>query len=170
MPFFNSTRTLITFSLSCCALLFSSASWSADQVMPNLFGVRMDDSLFSTSQLPKRPRVVNFFWVGCEPCRKELPLLARKEKQYSNVDFIAVHLEPNNQGEDYPLSAIRAYIDSLPAAPRHTIRVTKRMKDELGIQAYPMTALVAADGKIEKLLTGLTPKVQKTLEAWLKRQ
>lgn len=170
MPFFNSTRTLSTFVLAFCALLFGSASWAADQVMPSLFGVRMDDSLFSTSQLPKRARVVNFFWVGCEPCRKEIPLLARKEKQYPNVDFVLVHLEPNSKGEDYPLSEIRAYINSLPAAPANTIRVTKRMKEELGIQAYPMTALVAADGKIDKLLTGLTPEVQQTLETWLKRQ
>ena len=29
------------------------------------------------------------------PCKKELPLLAKKEAQYPNVQFIAVHAETN---------------------------------------------------------------------------
>ena len=150
---------------------FSSHALNVGDVFPELVGRYMNDDGFYSSDLPSGVKVVNFFWVECQPCKKELPLLARKQAQYPQVSFVAAHPEPDPEtGEDYPLSAIKAFVDRLPAAPRHTVALTHRAKEQYGIDAYPITLLINAEDKVEAVLRGLDTNTINTLERWLRQQ
>lgn len=138
---------------------------------PELIGKYLNDDGFYSSDLPSGVKVVNFFWVECQPCKKELPLLARKQAQYPQVSFVAAHPEPDPEtGEDYPLSVIKTFVDRLPAAPRHTVALTHRAKEQYGIDAYPITLLINAEDKVEAVLRGLDANTVNTLERWLRQQ
>ena len=54
------------------------------EAAPNIFGRTLDNNLFRLSDITN-PVVVNFFWVECKPCVKEMPELAKLEKSYPNV-------------------------------------------------------------------------------------
>ena len=149
----------------------NSHGLKAGDAFPELMGRYMNGNGFYSSDLPSGAKVVNFFWVECQPCKKELPLLARKQAQYPDVSFIAAHPEPDPEtGEDYERSVIKAFVDGLPAAPRHTIALTHRAKEQYGIDAYPITLLINAEDKVEAVLRGLDTNTINTLERWLRQQ
>ena len=79
-----------------------------------------DSSLFSFKAYLKqaeKPIVLNFFWVECKPCRKELPHLAQLEQQYGDkAQFLAVHSGLRTKtGMNYNQQQVQKFIDSLPA-------------------------------------------------------
>ena len=77
--------------LGLCLSLLVSCSSLAESAF-NFYGVSVaDGQLFSMRALKERPKVVNFFWVECQPCKQELPELAQLQQTYPSVVFLALH-------------------------------------------------------------------------------
>ncbi len=140
-------------------------------ISPQVIGRDISNNLFALTRLAKKPKVINFFWVECKPCQKELPLLAKKEVKYPNVLFSAVHAELNQStGSNYNIEDIQAFAKKLKAHPKSMVLGSNRIKRQFGIMGFPATVLLSADNKVEKILYGFNNKTVKQLEAWLNKQ
>ena len=68
--------------LALCLTSLGVTALEIGQTAPQIVGRDVSKALFALSRMDAKPKVLNFFWVGCLPCKKEIPLLAEKEKQY----------------------------------------------------------------------------------------
>jgi len=139
--------------------------------LPNIVGKNMDGSIFSLSRAEKKPKIVNFFWVLCEPCKKEMPMLSKKEKKFSNVSFYSVHAEANpDTSENYKIKDIKSFLKKLTGYPDNVILGSDRLKHVYSIKALPVTFLVNKENVVENILTGYNIKTVKKMESWLIKQ
>jgi thiol-disulfide isomerase/thioredoxin len=151
--------------LSVCLVvsLFFSVNASAEQAF-NFFGRLLPDGqFFSLDSLGNRPKVINFFWVNCVPCREEMPELAELEKHYPQVDFLALHKGPES------LDKINAFIKTLDAAPKRLIKAEAMVVEKYRADPLPYTVLVDKNGDIADRIVGYTPANMQQLKRWLKQ-
>ncbi len=108
---------------------------------PNLLGRTLDDKPYNLNSDLGRTKVINFFWISCKPCREELPELARLEKKFKKVKFIAVHTALYKDAEEP--GNVAKFIKSLPAAPTNIVLTTsKELGDNFNINAQPHTMIL----------------------------
>jgi thiol-disulfide isomerase/thioredoxin len=164
-----SFRPLLAILLSAVISFPATAlALSVGDAMPQVIGRDTSGNLLALSQLTQKPKVLNFFWVECIPCRKEIPLLAEKEKIYPGVDFIVIHAENNPKTDaNYDIADIQQFIDKLPAAPKRVVLGSARLKEDLGIKGFPFSVLLSADNRVEKILFGFNDGTLRELEGWL---
>ncbi len=167
----NKLIALITSLILIFLTVQSAMALSVGDKAPQIIGRDISGSLFALSRLDKKPKVINFFWVQCKPCQKELPLLAQKEKKYPDVIFSAIHAELNQDtGSNYNIEDIQVFAKSLKAHPKSLVLGSDRLKQEFGVQGFPATVLLSADNTVEKILYGFNEKTVKQLNAWLQKQ
>lgn len=164
-------KNILCLMLTLCSV--SPLTWAlnvGDQ-SPQIIGRQISGDIFALSRLDKKPKVINFFWVDCKPCKKELPLLAKKEKQNKSVVFAAVHAEQNFETEsNYEIQDIQDFAKTLKAHPNTMVLGSDRIKRQFGIQGFPASVLLSADNKVEKILYGFNDSTIKELNSWLAKQ
>ena len=116
--------------------------------VPNLFGRTLDGQLFRLSD-KKGPVLLNFFWVECKPCVKEMPELASLNLKYPQIDVISVHVE------DEERSTVQDFINRLPAHPKTIVTASPAVKDIFDVRALPHTILIN-NGKVDLVIEGYT--------------
>lgn len=138
---------------------------------PQIIGRHLEGDLFALTRLENKPKLINFFWVDCAPCKRELPLLAQKEAEYPNVIFSAVHAEINYEtGENYTLNDIDEFTKILVAFPTSLVLASYRIKKQFGLKGYPANLLLDKNNKIEKILYGFNDSNIKIINTWLAKQ
>lgn len=138
---------------------------------PQIIGRKLDGGLFALSRMADKPKVLNFFWVECKPCKEEIPLLAKKEGMYPNVEFAVIHAAANPETDtNYDIQDIQRFSESLKAYPANLVLGSERLRQQYGISGYPFSVLLSADNKVEKVLNGFNKSTVKKLEAWLAKQ
>jgi thiol-disulfide isomerase/thioredoxin len=95
-----------------------------------------------------RPAVVNFWYSTCEPCRREMPVLARSSQDFDGqVDFIGIN----------PLDTAKA---ALEFAARYNVTYPTYLDPNgefitaAGIGTMPVTLFVDANGVIVRQYAG----------------
>jgi thiol-disulfide isomerase/thioredoxin len=91
-----------------------------------------------------RPMVVNFWYSTCEPCRREMPVLARSSQDFAGqVDFIGIN----------PLDSSK---EALEFAARYNVTYPTYLDPDgilisaAGVGTMPVTLFVDANGVIVK--------------------
>lgn len=138
-------------------LLASPAAMSATigpevgQPAPNLVGHTLDDQIYRLKSDKGSPKVINFFWVSCKPCRQEMPELAKLEKQYIGVKFISVHTQPDNPEN------VAKFVKSLSGAPSNIVLTSGGLQDTFHYLGLPHTIVLDSDNVVLMNLVGYTP-------------
>lgn len=122
-------------------------------------GRAIDGYKVNPDSLAGKVVVFNFWFIGCPPCRAEIPELDKLAEQYKNnpnVVFVAVALD-----ERYD---VKRYIASHPFN-YHMLTDGRYFTDKLHINTYPTNVIVDKEGKVRFHTTGygdITPY-------WLKK-
>lgn len=122
------------------------------QTSPNIIGRTLDDQSYRLKSDKGSPKVINFFWVGCKPCRLEMPELAKLEKQYQGVKFIAVHTLAEQPGN------IIKFLKSLPGAPSNIVQTSGGIQETFHYRGLPHTMLLDSDNVVLMNISGYTPE------------
>lgn len=131
----------------------------ADQrvAMPEVSGTTLDGKSLSLAQLRGTPVVLNAWASWCEPCRAELPLLAKAAKQHAGtVEFLGIDVTDESAaakelmaktGITYPslVDQSGAILASLPGVPP---------------KAVPSTLILDSQGRIAVRVIGDIPADQ----------
>ncbi|GAB7087456.1 hypothetical protein JCM15579A_15600 [Marinifilum fragile] len=90
------------------------------------------------------PIVINFWFNGCRPCKREMPVLNQIKKEYEEkVRFVSITF--NNAGE-----ASRVLEDN-PFDFYHLVE-GKALIDQIGITAYPKTIIIDRNGVVRQVM------------------
>jgi thiol-disulfide isomerase/thioredoxin len=127
------------------------------QPSPNLVGRTLNDSSYRLKNDKGSPKVVNFFWIGCKPCRQEMPELAKLEKQYPGVKFISVHTQ-----EEKP-EAVAKFVKSLSGAPSNIVLTSGGLQEIFHYLGLPHTVVMDRDNVVLMNLSGYTPDNMRAL-------
>ena len=147
-------KKLIVFML---LLAFNSNAVEIGQKAPKLIGRQLSDNgIFFLNHKPKKPKVINFFWIECIPCKEELPEIAALEKRYPNVLFYAFHSGVNTKNsQNYTIEDTKAFIKTLKNAPKNIIwGGANVMTEGWKIKAYPSTVVLDSNNKVKMKLYG----------------
>lgn len=125
---------------------------------PNIMGRTLDDHLYRLSSDTEKPKVISFFWTQCGHCKLELPELAKLEKKYPKVKFIAVHSKPESP------EAVKKFLRTLPAAPKMVMLTTGSVQEEFLYQGLPHTIILDANNVVLANFSGYTPQNVKEMD------
>jgi thiol-disulfide isomerase/thioredoxin len=108
-----------------------------------LFKARaMDGYKIVPDELAGKTVVVNFWFIGCPPCREEIPELNQVAEQYKNdkdVVFIAIALD---KGYD-----IKQFVKEHPLG-YHLIDNGRFFAQKYGVNLYPTNLVIDKHGKV----------------------
>ena len=167
----NVRNIRIGLMLSLLLVANSASALKVGDTSPQIIGRDISGELFALTRLDNKAKVINFFWIECKPCQKELPLLAKKEKEYPKVIFAAVHAEINHDTDsNYDIEDIRTFGKNLKSHPKILVLGSDRLKQQFGIAGFPASVLLDKNNKVEKILYGFNKKTIKILNAWLAKQ
>lgn len=121
------------------------------QPSPNLIGRTLDDKPYRLKSDKGSPKVINFFWVNCKPCRQEMPELSKLEKQYPGVKFIAVHTRAEKP------EVVEKFVKSLAGAPSNIVLTSGGLEDIFHYVGLPHTIVLDRDNVVLMNLSGYTP-------------
>lgn len=121
------------------------------QPSPNFIGRTLDDKLYRLKNDTGSPKVVNFFWVNCKPCRQEMPELAQLEKHYTGVKFISVHTQ-----DEKPENVVK-FVKALQGAPSNIVLTTGGIQETFQYLGLPHTILLDSNNVVLMNFTGYTP-------------
>jgi len=159
-------RSLLGMSLLLLSLPF--AVYAADggpeigRSAPNLIGRTLDDKLYRLKNDRGSPKVINFFWVGCKPCRQEMPELAKLEQQFAGVKFISVHSQQESP------EAVMKFVKSLAGAPANIVLTSGGVQEIFSYTGLPHTIVLDSNNVVLMNISGYTPdnmqKLSKALQ------
>jgi thiol-disulfide isomerase/thioredoxin len=94
--------------------------------------------------------VVNFWFIGCAPCKKEIPYLNELVNTIltDTVQFVAIALDREDE--------VVAFVEKTPFQFKQLVD-GRDVARALDIRSYPTTLIVDATGRIVKTWQGSTP-------------
>ena len=102
----------------------------------------LNGDAFPTADLVGHPLIVNFWYSGCLPCKKELPAFAAVQAQFGDrVRFVGVDTLPPSQGEEN-------FARSRGVKYELLYDTNGELTTAVGIANMPQTLFVKADGTI----------------------
>ncbi len=132
--------------------------------MPAIKGETLDGKKIDSAYFNGHLTLISFFYIGCPPCMKEIPVLNKLKDHFKSTSFQILAIAPHTpsvltqfnktpSGTREPISydiLPECSEDSLPGtAPRcHTI---SRL---FGVSAYPTAVLINRNGEILMTIEG----------------
>ena len=126
--------------------------FSKENLLGKTFPVKsletLDGKGLNLDQLKGKPSVINFWYTGCGPCIKEMPLLNEIQKDYGDkVNFIAITFDQAER--------VKQFLDKHSFNYRHAVNAKDFMND-IKFHQFPKTFYLDKNGivvKIEDVLT-----------------
>ncbi|MEK7293021.1 MAG: TlpA disulfide reductase family protein [Actinomycetota bacterium] len=108
----------------------------------------LDGTTMSTSDLLGAPLLINFWFSTCEPCRREMPVLAAAHRRYGDsIRFVGLNINDS-------ATVARAFAKKYGVTYELFTEPTGTFVTELGIATAPFTIFVNGDGRIISQIAG----------------
>ena len=118
-----------------------------DFSLPNLDGTRQ-----SLSDWKGKTIVLNFWATWCAPCKKEIPMFNKLQKEYAEDDVQFIGVAVDN------IKTIRIFIDKVPIdypvlyGVEDATKITQTYGNKLGV--LPYTVFIDKRGRIQTIVSG----------------
>lgn len=122
-------------------------------MLPSSVFTDMQGKVLSTSDLKGKVMVLNFWFVACKPCLREIPQLNKLVEQYKNKDVVFLALA---------LDKAPAIQKLLEKSPFHytIIPDMERYAQQLKVESYPTNIVVDQKGMIRDVSTGYSESIE----------
>lgn len=105
--------------------------------------------------------LLDFWGVGCPPCKLQMPILQTWHKQYAGRGLVIVGIEAMGSKADLIRKSLKERGITYPVAPD----VGNAMSKQYGVQAHPTTIVIDRAGKIVEVEVGYVRGDEKKIEA-----
>lgn len=120
----------------------------AGRVLPTSPIVALDGATMSTSDLLGTPLLINFWFSTCEPCRREMPVLAAAHRKYGNsIRFVGLNMNDS-------ASVAKTFAKKYGVTYELFTEPSGELVTRLGIATAPFTLLINRDGHIVAQFAG----------------
>lgn len=145
---------LICCALAGCAEPPPAATGSCSELFGDMLFKDLDGREARLPCQGHKVLVVNFWATWCGPCKQELPHLAAIAKEYSGrgVQVIGISLDAVIPANLKPAAA------GLGITYPVLVGGAEKIFQRTGIDGIPATLIIAADGRIDKVLVGYHSK------------
>lgn len=104
--------------------------------------VSLAGSTMSTSDLIGTPLLINFWFSTCEPCRREMPVLAAAHRKYGDsIRFVGINMNDS-------ASVAQSFAEKWGVTYELYTEPSGGLVAALGIATAPFTIFVSSDGRI----------------------
>ncbi|WP_282014074.1 TlpA family protein disulfide reductase [Marinifilum flexuosum] len=111
---------------------------------PNFVLRDLEGNAFSSDSLLNAPLVLNFWFNGCRPCKREMPVLNQIKKEYEGkVRFVSITFNSADQ--------VKKVLQDYPFDFYHLVE-GKELIDQIGITAYPKTIVIDRNGIVRQVM------------------
>ncbi len=147
--------TINTFRLDFSSKDFSTSTSSKPEKVYELVGKPFPSFTLKTlsgqtvklSDYKGLPVVINFWFNGCIPCAKEMPVLNQIEKRYANrVVFLAVTFNSPTETEQFLQKHSFDFIQLVDA---------KGFIGQIGVISYPKTIMIGRQGVVSQIIESI---------------
>lgn len=159
----NLVAIVMFLSLSFTAQAGEGDGPQVGKLVPNLIGRTLDDKPYLLRKDIGTPKVVNLFAVTCKPCRVEMPELAKYEKRFKGVKFIAVHALDENPAN------VEKFVKSLADAPSNIVLTEGGLQETFNYLGLPHTIVLDSNNIVVMNLVGYTRENMLNLASQLQK-
>ena len=157
---------LILFTLS---FLFSEEVENKIDVVKNDVEILPDASLKDLDNkkvniykyLDSKPALISFWFLACEPCKKEMKYLDEYNKKYQDLGFKVISVNTDNSRA---LNSVEPFVDSKKYSFKVLSDPRSQYMRKLKGASCPYTVLVDHEGNIFSRHVGYNPGDEKKLE------
>lgn len=104
--------------------------------------VTLSGSTMSTSDLIGTPLLINFWFSTCEPCRREMPVLAAAHHKYGDsIRFVGINMNDS-------ASVAKSFAQKWGVTYEIFTEPSGALVTALGVATAPFTIFVSSDGRI----------------------
>ena len=136
--------------------------WPRGKRTPALRLATLDGTPWSLEAQRGQVLLLNFWASWCEPCREEMPALARlaERERASGLRVVAV---------DYrePADAVRRVLAATPLALEVALDVDGSAAKSFDVHAFPSTVAIGRDGRVRFVAMGECDWTDARSRAWL---
>ncbi|MDQ2178040.1 TlpA disulfide reductase family protein [Marinifilum sp. D714] len=126
---------------------------------PNFKLHDLEGNTCSSDSLLNAPLVLNFWFNGCRPCKKEMPVLNQIKKEYEGkVRFVSITFNSADQ--------VKKVLQDYPFDFYHLVE-GRALIDQIGITAYPKTIVIDRNGIVRQVMGGVESVVSENGEVVL---
>ncbi len=102
---------------------------------------KSDNDFFQQKDIAGKPTFINFWFIKCPPCIREIPLLNKLKKEYAGkMNFLAITFDTNEK--------VQEFLKSKNFDFSH-ITNAKSQLNEMDVHAYPMNMILDKNGTIQ---------------------
>lgn len=113
-----------------------------DSTLPTSPIISLLGSTMSTADLIGTPLLINFWFSTCEPCRREMPVLAAAHRKYGDsIRFIGLNMNDS-------AAVAQEFAQKWGVTYELFTEPSGSLVTALGIATAPFTIFVASDGRI----------------------
>ena len=118
------------------------------ELLPTIPIVAVSGTTMSTTDLIGTPLLINFWFSTCEPCRREMPVLAAAHRKYGDsIRFVGLNMNDSS-------TVAKFFAKKWGATYEMFTEPTGALVTALGIATAPFTIFVSSDGRIAKQHAG----------------
>ncbi|MEO5974626.1 MAG: TlpA disulfide reductase family protein [Ilumatobacteraceae bacterium] len=118
------------------------------QLLPVSQIVSLTGTTMSTIDLIGKPLLINFWFSTCEPCRREMPVLAAAHRKYGDsIRFVGINMNDS-------ASVAKSFALKWGVTYELFIEPSGGLVTALGIATAPFTIFVDGDGRIVNQYAG----------------
>lgn len=117
--------------------------------VPNITGTTLDGATVDLSTLRGHPVLINFWGPSCEPCRLEMPLLAKKAAEHAAAGLVIVGVLT-----DDPVEPARTFESDFGATWQTVIDPGGAIKSAYRVVSRPQSYFVDATGVLRSIQIG----------------
>lgn len=125
--------------------------------LPQIELLSLEDEAVTLQASQAGPMLINLWASWCKPCINELPLLNEAQAFAPEVTFVAINMK---EGLERITPMIERYDLTMLVLRDEQLA----WKQALGVQGYPVTVLVDADGTIQRVHHGAYTEIEEILE------
>jgi len=130
--------------------------------LPQASLLALDNKTIDSSTLIGKPLILNFWYSTCEPCRREMPVLAASANAHSaTVRFVGINMNDS-------IETATAFAEKYNVSYDIMFDPTGSFIGALGIGTAPMTLFVDAQGVIVNQVAGeiTAGKLESLITKW----
>lgn len=159
-PINNVTDSSITENIIRFGQLYYDFFQMEGKPLPGFHFVDLNGKIYNSKTCKGKVLVLNFWFIGCTACEREMPFLNKLVASYKNRDDVLfVSIAPNNEKQ------LKTFLEKKPFAYAIIPDKSLYVNDTLNIQMFPTQMIVDKNGLIAKV-----PEDYKQVEIELKKE
>jgi peroxiredoxin len=117
---------------------------------PGFEAKALDGETLRLADLKGKVVILNFWYIGCAPCRVEIPGLNKLVAEFSGQDVVFIGFALDKPEE------LRNFLKDVPFKYR-IVAEASAIRSLFGVSAYPTHVIINKQGQIEFTLVGGSP-------------